>query len=80
MATNTTPETITGKTTRHSVGIHRAKMDALPVILGDWHNPLIPHWNQLIEHTDALIEFQRIQIQMLEALCRNQQVKAEARS
>lgn len=79
MAITTTPETINGKTTRHTLAIYRAKLDALPVILGDWDNPLMPYWNQLIEHTDALIEFQRVQIQMLEALCRNQQAKAEAR-
>lgn len=79
MATTTTTETINGKTTRHSVGIHKAKMDGLLAIFTGDIDALIVAWNDLLEHTDGLIDLESSQRRYLEAYCRNLQSRAEAR-
>jgi hypothetical protein len=78
--TTGTPETIQGKTARHTNAIHDARMTGLGVIAANPHNPLLGAWNELNAHVTELLELQRCQIALLEALCRNQQAKAEARS
>lgn len=89
MATSTTPETIQGKTIRHSVGIQQAHMAATDAAISLMSaspdaiavaEPILAAFNQLSDHTRDLIDFQATQIRFLEALCRNQQNKAEARS
>jgi len=80
MATTGTPETIQNKTARHTHAMNRACLNAVPVILNTPNNPLLPHWDAYLKHSQELLELQRCQIQLLEALCRNQQARAEARS
>lgn len=89
VATSTTPETINGKTIRHSVGIQQAHMAATDAAINLLSaspdaiavaEPILAAFNQLSDHSRDLIDFQATQIRYLEALCRNMEAKAEARS
>lgn len=86
--TTTTPETIQGKTIRHSVAIQQAHMAAtdaaINLLTADpatiaVAEPILAAFNNLSDHARALIDFQATQIRYLEALCRNMEAKAEAR-